>query len=148
MEEGKHSLLVTLNNTQYARCTVAMCYYLFRALEKAGLYEHTDEYWDIWRKMVADGCSTSIESDRNSRSECHAWGALALYELPSVVLGVRPAAPGYEKVRVSPLPGVLTSASGIVRTPHGDLKVKWSIHQGKIRKEVQCSKELLSRVCS
>ena len=129
-----------------AQCTVAMCFYLFRALEKTGLYEYTDRYWNIWRNMVSNGCSTCVEAADYSRSECHAWGALALYELPSTILGVRPAAPGYEKIEVHPVPGVLTSASGTVHTPWGDLNIAWEKTDDDLNLTVEGEAEVLHRV--
>lgn len=122
---GHDSLLKTLLDRSYTQCTVAMNFYLFRALEMIGLYEYTDQYWDIWRKMLKNNCTTCVEAEAYARSECHGWGALALYELPCTILGVRPAAPGFGKVRISPVPGYLTSASGEVKTPRGIVKVSW-----------------------
>lgn len=37
-----------------------------------------------------------IEAETLARSECHAWGSLALYELPSAVLGIKPASAGIQ----------------------------------------------------
>lgn len=125
-EEGRGLLLRTLQNpTEYAQCSVAMMYYLFRALEKTGLYDYADEKWDIWRNMVKMNLSTCVEDGVTGRSDCHAWGALALYEWPSVTLGVRPAAPGYGAIRIHPVPGRLESASGEVITRHGPVRVTW-----------------------
>ena len=109
----------------YTQCSVAMCYYLFRALEKTGLYAYTDHYWDIWRRMLGNNCSTCTESEAYGRSECHGWGALILYELPSVVLGVRPQAPGYADMEIAPVAGYLRQAEGKVHTPRGDVYVQW-----------------------
>lgn len=78
----------------------------------------------------------------------HAWGALILYELPSVILGIRPSAPGYEKMEVKPVPGYLKSARGQVITPKGMVNVEWyrenkEIHikletsEGKVEKEME-----------
>ena len=145
-EEGRKALLETILNPGYARCTVAMRCYLFRALEETDLYEYTDQYWDLWREMVKNGCTTSVESDTNPRSECHAWGALALYELPSVVLGVRPAAPGYEKIRVAPVPGTLTCASGTVYTPVGEIGVFWKKREAGLELEITCAEDVRSRL--
>ena len=117
---GHDSLLITLLDRSYTQCTVAMSFYLFRALEMTGLYEYTDQYWDIWRKMLKNNCTTCVEAEAYARSECHGWGALALYELPCTILGVRPAAPGFGKVRIAPVPGYLTSASGEVKTPRAE----------------------------
>ena len=65
------------------------------------------------------------ENNTDGRSDCHAWGSLVLYELPSVILGVRPAAPGYEKISVAPVPGYLDRAEGDVVTPRGMVHVSW-----------------------
>jgi len=125
-EEGCGLLLPTLENPEkYAQCSVAMMVYLFRALEKTGLYDYADEKWDIWRNMVRMNLSTCVEDGVTGRSDCHAWGALALYEWPSVTLGVRPAAPGYEAIRIHPVPGKLRSASGEVITAHGIVRISW-----------------------
>lgn len=60
-----------------------------------------------------------------SRSDCHAWGALALYELPSVILGVRPGKPGYEEIVVKPRTETVEWAKGTVTTPKGEVVVSW-----------------------
>lgn len=126
-KQGRDMLQKTLEDTEtFAQCSVAMMYYLFRALEETGLYEYTDEKWGIWRQMKAMNLTTCVEDGVTGRSDCHAWGALALYELPSVVLGVRPAAPGYGKIRIAPQTGRLNAASGDVATKHGIVHVAWS----------------------
>lgn len=137
-DEGRTFLLKTLERKKdYAQCSVAMMYYLFRALEKCGLYEKTGELWDIWKDMLKNHLTTCAEDPIMSRSDCHAWGALALYELPSVILGVRPAAPGYEKIDISPVPGPFTQASGRVITPKGTVCVKWWKEEDEIEKEIR-----------
>ena len=123
-----------------------MCFYLFRALEKTELYEYTDRYWDIWRNMIANNCTTCVEAADYSRSECHAWGSLVLYELPSVTLGVRPGAPGYEKIEVRPVPGALTSASGMVHTPRGDLNVAWEKGPAGIQMHISGDTDAIRRI--
>lgn len=133
LESGKRNLLRTIEEPGYVQCTVAMRFYLFRALEKTGLYAYTDRYWDTWRNMVKLHCTTCVESEAYARSECHAWGSLILYELPSITLGVRPAAPGYKKVRIAPVAGYLTNASGIVKTPAGNIRVSWKIENGAFK---------------
>lgn len=136
-ETGRKNLLKTIEDKQYPQCTVAMRFYLFRALEKTGLYMYSDQYWEAWRRMLRLNCTTSIESEEYARSECHAWGALALYELPSAVLGVRPDEPGYKAVRIAPNPGHMTYACGKVKTPAGEIQVKWKKENGKIRIEYE-----------
>ena len=125
-EAGRRILLETIENKErYPQCSVAMAFYLYRALEKTGLYEHSREYWDVWRRMLAKHSTTCIEDEVQERSDCHAWGALILYELPAVILGVQPAEPGYRSVSIHPQPGYLTEAEGTVTTPAGDVYVHW-----------------------
>lgn len=133
-ETAKRNLEVTLEKgEEYAQCSVAMSYYLYRALEKTGLYEKTGKCWDIWRTMVAENLSTCVEDPVGKRSDCHAWGALALYELPAVVLGVHPAEPGYTKIAVEPNPGPFSWAKGDVITPQGVVHVEWKKNEeGKL----------------
>lgn len=145
-ETGRRAMMATLHDRKITQCSIAMCFYLFRALERVGLYRYTDRYWDIWRHMVSRHCTTCVEAEGYSRSECHAWGALALYELPSAVLGVRPAAPGYAKIAVQPVPGYLTYASGTVRTPRGDLQVSWELEKGEMHLRVDCEEALKSDI--
>lgn len=124
--DAKRNLEETiLHKERYAQCSVAMAFYLFRALEKTGLYAYTKEYWGIWDKMIQKNATTCVEDDVGERSDCHAWGALALYELPAVILGVRPAAPGYECVEISPRRELLEAAAGSVTTPYGQIGIQW-----------------------
>lgn len=133
-EQGHRILKETLAHRElYAQCTVSMAWYLFRALEKTGLYAETDACWETWRNMVRNHMTTLAESDVGPRSDCHAWGAVILYELPAAILGVRPAAPGYEEITVSPVAGYLDWACGEVITPKGLLHVEWTRLDGRFR---------------
>lgn len=136
-EEGRKALLETIEKKEeYPQCSVAMAFYLFRALEETGLYEYTQEYWGIWRRMLAKHSTTCIEDEVQERSDCHAWGALILYELPAVILGVRPGEPGYQSVIIRPQPGYLKEAEGDVITPSGMVHVHWiKDENGKLRIE-------------
>ena len=140
LERGREILRETLEHRErYAQCTVSMAWYLFRAMELTGLYAYTDRCWEVWRQMVKNHMTTVAESDDYPRSECHAWGALALYELPSAVLGVRPAAPGFSEIEVRPVLGYLSWAKGKVITPKGLLFVEWELAEGKM--EIKTSLE-------
>jgi hypothetical protein len=124
--KAKEIMEIALSDESLAQCSVAMAYYLFRAAEKTGLYEKTEKLWDPWRIMVKNNLTTCVESDGlNGRSDCHAWGSLALYELPAVILGVQPAEPGYKSISVRPNPGYLQWAKGKVITPKGLVTVAW-----------------------
>lgn len=124
--EGKAMLQTTVGDPKLPQASVAFMFYLFRALEECGWYEKTDELWELWRQMVRDNMTTCVENDTDARSDCHAWASLLCYELPAVILGVRPAEPGFAKVKIAPQMGALSSASGEVITPKGAVYVEWA----------------------
>lgn len=124
-KEGVALLKRVMDDESYAQCSVAMAFYLFRAVEKVGLYERTKDLWDLWRNMLTYNLTTCVEDGVSGRSDCHAWGSLILYELPAVVLGVKPLEPGFEKMAISPVAGYYTFAEGEVITPKGMVKVSW-----------------------
>ncbi|MBO5569512.1 MAG: hypothetical protein J6A79_11350, partial [Clostridia bacterium] len=124
-EDGNAMLKKTVGNPELAQSSVSFMFYLFRALEKCGWYEKTDELWNLWRKMVDNNMTTCVENETDERSDCHAWASLMCYELPCVTLGVRPAAPGFAKARITPQMGALTEAEGDVITPKGFVHVAW-----------------------
>ena len=137
-EAARAALARTLEDESIPQCTVAMGFYLFRALEQCGLYARTGRLWDKWRRMLQNHLTTCVESDGSyTRSDCHGWGALALYELPSAILGVRPAAPGYASVRFAPAVGALTHAEGEVITPRGLVRASWRLEaDGTLTKQI------------
>jgi alpha-L-rhamnosidase len=44
------------------------------------------------------------------------------------VLGVKPAEPGYSRIRIAPQPFNLTWAEGVVPTPRGPVTVSWKLN--------------------
>jgi hypothetical protein len=55
-------------------------------------------------------------------------------------------APGYEKIEVRPVPGVMTSASGMVHTPRGDLNVAWEKGAAGIQLQISGDTDALRRI--
>ena len=126
-------LRLTLDRGDLARCSVAMSYYWFRALEKAGMYDETEQLWDVWRQMLRDNLTTCVEDPVTQRSDCHAWGALALYEFPAAILGVRPLKPGFAAAEIKPRALYLDWARGVAATPKGPVEVAWEKVNGEIK---------------
>ena len=124
-EEGWAMLNLTLHHHDCAQPTVAFMFYVFRALEMCRHYKKTKALWEPWRKMLRQHLTTCVENDTDMRSDCHAWGSLMCYELPSAILGVRPAAPGFEQISVTPQTDTVHAARGSVVTPRGIVQVEW-----------------------
>ena len=119
-------------------CSLPMVFYQLRALEKTGLYHLSEGILERWRTMLKLNLSTCLEHDspNQQRSDCHAWASIPMYEMTAVMLGIRPAEPGYASVSFSPVPGYLTHAEGEVITPKGMIRASWKLENGKIKKEI------------
>jgi hypothetical protein len=100
-------------------------FYLARALEHAGM---ADEYLNSiqpWRKLLALHFSTWPEVPGNTRSDSHAWSAHPIYDLLTLVAGIKPASPGFAKVDIAPHMGNLTSLKASYPHPQGMIEVEY-----------------------
>lgn len=77
--------------------------------------------------MLDRDLTTVPERPGDTRSDCHAWSALPLYEYPRMLLGVQLDAPGWERIRVKPHALGLKELSGVVPTPKGEVRVGWHV---------------------
>lgn len=82
-----------------------------------------------WRRMQADGLSTVIEHEEPTRSDCHGWSAHPAHHAIASVLGVRPAAWGFEAVEVHPDLGDLEWVEADVPHPRGTIKCRIARNQ-------------------
>lgn len=127
-EKAKDLLRRALARKDIPQCSFTNQFFVFRALEKCGAYELTEGQWDLWKKLLDLGLTTVPEVPDgvySPRSDCHAWGALPLYEFTRCFLGVRPATPGWGEILIRPRPLSLPAASGQVVTPKGLVQVGW-----------------------
>jgi hypothetical protein len=107
-------------------------WYLARAFEHAGC---ADRYFDLlksWRDLLALNYTTWPESRDQPRSDSHAWSAHPTADLLGLVAGIRPAAPGFARLRVEPVLGPLTSLDATAATPAGPVKVSYRVAGGKL----------------
>jgi len=133
-DEAADLLDRTMRDSALPVLSVPMTYQLFRALEAVGKYEASFGLWERWRSVIGLNMTTLPEVfHRTPRSDCHAWSAVPLAEFACGILGVKPAEPGYERIRVEPHPGPLTWAKGTVATRHGPVHVEWSRDNGRFR---------------
>ncbi|MDI6618112.1 MAG: family 78 glycoside hydrolase catalytic domain [Clostridiales bacterium] len=130
-EKAKAILRKSLSMPEIPQCSYVMSFFLFRALEEAGIYEDTEKLWDMWKKLIGLNLTTVPEDPVQPRSDCHAWGALPLFEFTTNLLGVKPGAPGWEEIILEPKTLSLRDMKGTVVTPKGPVKVEWNIKDDK-----------------
>lgn len=116
-----------LADESICQVSYAMSFFMFRTLSKMGLYDQVFPMWSRWKEQVKLHMTTWLEDPVQERSECHAWGAVPLYDFPAEILGVKPAAPGYSQIWIEPKLGHLDWASGSAATPHGSVHISWSL---------------------
>ncbi|MGD2136162.1 MAG: alpha-L-rhamnosidase N-terminal domain-containing protein, partial [Gemmatimonadales bacterium] len=113
-----------LGDTTLTQATYYFGYYLLEALRRAGLGDRYVEHLAPWRGMLALGLTTTPERPEPTRSDSHAWSAHPNYGLLATVVGIRPAAPGFRRVRVAPHLGPLRHAAGSIAHPSGTIDVE------------------------
>lgn len=79
-EKARRVMEQVLTDKSLVQCSFMQQYYLFRALEKAGMYEYTVSLWQAWQDFIDLHCTTFPETPFDPRSDCHAWSALPLLE--------------------------------------------------------------------
>lgn len=97
-------------------------YVVHDALALLGAADRIADLCRDWTSLLRD-TPTAFRECWEGGSYCHGWSATPSRDLIVHTLGVTPAAPGYERVRVAPRLGALAWARGAVPTPHGLVRV-------------------------
>lgn len=139
LEEGEESgELMRKAMSLQTKGGFAYAYHIFRALEKAGVYELSQPLMKQYYHLLEMNCTTIPETPENPRSECHGWGAVAIYEFTSMILGVKEYSTG---VKVEPYIAGRTFAKGSVYTECGRVYVEWKCRDGHFKIFVKAEKE-------
>jgi alpha-L-rhamnosidase len=103
-------------------------FYLNRALVHAGLGDSYLAQLAPWYNMLDLGLSTWAETPEPARSDCHAWSASPNYDLLSVVAGIQPGAPGFNKIRIEPNLSGLHQLTASMPHPKGTIEVSYQLN--------------------
>lgn len=124
-KEGRQLLQRMLDTKEIDKISFSTLYFLFRALEMVGLYDKTERLTEPWRECLQQALYTMPESVdlSRTRSDCHAWSALPLYEYTTCYLGVRPAENG-RAIAIKPQAVWVPDCEGSVVTPQGIVKIR------------------------
>lgn len=125
--------VVTFLKSRGMACSVYAAQYLLEALFAAGEADYaiglmTAQTDRSWHNMLRQGATITWEAWDNrfkpNQDWNHAWGAAPANIIPRWILGVRPLAPGYARVRIAPQPGSLQNIRGRVPTIRGPIEVR------------------------
>ena len=95
-----------------------------------------------WGRMLDSGTPTLWENGVHkkgkagfggSASLCHGFSTAPAAYLQSAVLGIRPLEPGFTSFAFEPQFPELKFAQGLVPTPHGAIRCRWSVEENRIK---------------
>jgi alpha-L-rhamnosidase len=138
----KQLLQKIILDTSITQCTYYFRFYLFEALKKVKAGDQFIGLLSPWQDMLGIGLTTFAEGPEPTRSDCHAWSASPNYEFLSLVCGIKPAAPGFNKVLIEPFMGSLTGVEGKMPHPMGMIEVSLQKKGTAIHAEVNLPKGL------
>ena len=112
-----------VSDPDLTRSTNAHSHHLFEAYVQLGLGAALWARLGRWLEYDELGLLTTPETPEPTRSDCHAWSSHPHYHLYASLLGIRPAAPGFHRVRITPrLPVDLGTISGVLPHPQGEIR--------------------------
>jgi hypothetical protein len=121
-----------LGDPDLTRTTIYFNHYLF---ETYYLLNQPDAFFTrlgLWFDLPSQGFKTTPEQPEPTRSDCHGWGAHPLYHFFASLLGIRPASFGFERVAIAPMPGRLSSLSGVMVHPRGQIEAALEFEAGRV----------------
>ncbi len=121
-----------LTDNHLARTTIYFTHYLFETYRVLGCVDALLDRLELWIEQAANGARTPFEQPEPSRSDCHAWGSHPLYHYFASILGIRPADRGFRKVSIVPQLAGLSSASGTLVHPAGEITVDFHAAGGEL----------------
>jgi len=92
-----------------------------------GGFVRTGTTWEHWAGHHKNEAGFPM-----AHSFSHAWGAAPLAFFVRSVCGIRPQSPGWGSVLIRPHLCHLQRASVGVRTPLGDIRASWEMHEGRL----------------
>ena len=108
-----------------AKCSYSYRYFRNRAYDKCGISLDMDKFLQDWKSMLALDATTWFEMPGNSRSDCHGWSSVPIYEFTTKILGVQPIDESFKSITVNPHFCNLEYAKGSVPSPFGNITVSW-----------------------
>ena len=109
-------------------------HYLFEAFHACGCGERLLPLLSHWHALIDETqLRTPYEMYEPARSDCHAWGSHPLFHLHATIAGIRPAAPGFARVRIAPAPGHLRRVRSRLPHPRGWIEVDFAFAAGACR---------------
>ncbi len=138
LDESKRSRIgeSLFKDNDLAQATIFFTHYLFETCRVTGRMDVLHDRLGMWFDLARHGFKTTFEMPEPTRSDCHAWGAHPVYHYFATILGIRPASPRFQTVRIEPQLGPLTSATGTMVHPRGQIVVDVALDGDRLKGSV------------
>lgn len=117
------ALQAALSDSNVMTCSIYFRFYLTRAMEKTGLQDMYLDHLAPWYTMLDEGLTTFAESEKDTRSDCHAWSASPMFDFLHTVAGIQPGSPQFKTVVIAPHFGKLKYIQAKLPHPRGTIEV-------------------------
>lgn len=121
-EGAKKALKHAAEREDVLKCSFSTSYEWFRACEIAGVYDYTKTDMKKWADLLELGCTCCPETPGNTRSDCHAWSALPMYEMICCMAGIRMEDGNRSRVRIEPHMDGIRELEGQAVTAKGNVE--------------------------
>lgn len=119
------------------QATLYFRYYVHRAMDKAGMANCLLDCLQAWQEQLALNLTTFAETPDPTRSDCHAWSASPNVEFYRMILGIRPATPGFGEVSICPALCGMNEVKGSIPHPQGDIRVEYQLKNKKLHVRIE-----------
>lgn len=142
-EDSRQLMQKILKDTSLMPSFLFFKFYVFQALQKAGMGNQFIDQLEPWRQLLDFGLTTFPEFDVESRSDCHPWSTHPAYFLFATVAGIQPMATGFNQVQIAPQLGPLRNLKVTMPHPRGmivlqiDIKKKTTVIQVEIPETIE-----------
>jgi hypothetical protein len=146
-EQAHRTAQNLLSAPSLTRTTIYFTHYLFETYRLLGQPDAFFARLGLWFDLGGQGFKTTPEQPEPARSDCHGWGAHPLYHFFATLLGIRPAAFGFDQVEIAPMPGHLTHLAGELVHPRGRIVADLHFADGQVRGTVTLPDGLQGAFC-
>ena len=137
-EDANKLMNKILSHNNLSEVSYCMTYFLLRAADKAGCYQMTQGIWEKFFRLLPLNLQTVPEDDLIQRSDCHGWGAVALYDFIHCGLGIGLDECGV--VIIQPKMLWLGHCKGKAPTKSGMISVEWNYKKEIFTLSASCDK--------
>jgi hypothetical protein len=119
-----------LDETNPQLCLAGTYFWTYVAMALCESGQHPQMWSHVaqrWNRMAEKGATSWWETflGDDLDSLCHIWSCVPGYLMMAEILGVKPAAPGFSRILISPRVDLIERVHGRIPLPGGEVRIDW-----------------------